>query len=70
MGVNESTLDEMFNERAHYLFNIDELLLEQLSTTDKYKKFGESLEPISNIEFEPICLRKLRNHELLKFNSI
>ena len=30
MGVNESTLDEMFNERAHYLFNIDELLLEEL----------------------------------------
>ena len=30
MGVNEDTMDEIFNERAYYLFNVDELLLERL----------------------------------------
>lgn len=30
MGVNEDTMDEIFNERAYYLFDMDELLLERL----------------------------------------
>lgn len=30
MGVNEDTMDEIFNERAYYLFDMDKLLLERL----------------------------------------
>jgi len=30
MGVNEDTMDEIFQERAYYLFDMDELLLERL----------------------------------------
>ncbi|MDL5503175.1 MAG: hypothetical protein QSU88_08160 [Candidatus Methanoperedens sp.] len=30
MGVNDDTMDEIFNERAYYLFDMDKLLLERL----------------------------------------
>jgi len=30
MGVNDNTMDEIFNERAYYLFDMDKLLLERL----------------------------------------
>ncbi|VVB52520.1 Uncharacterised protein [uncultured archaeon] len=30
MGVNDDTMEEIFNERAYYLSNIDKLLLERL----------------------------------------
>lgn len=30
MGVNEDTMDEIFYERAYYLFDMDKLFLERL----------------------------------------
>ncbi|CAG0953695.1 MAG: hypothetical protein MPEBLZ_03899 [Candidatus Methanoperedens nitroreducens] len=30
MGVNEDTMDEIFNERAYYLSDMDKLLLKRL----------------------------------------
>lgn len=41
MGVKENPLDEIFEERARYLVNLDEIILETLGeTTVVEKKFG------------------------------
>ena len=42
MGVNEDTMDEIFNERAYYLFNVDELLLERLGEQTPGNRMGIS----------------------------